>query len=63
MIKEDKRSVAEFIGKPIEHAEKYVSPVRVVAEDGKRFIVTAEYVGWRLNVETDKGIVTHAYWG
>jgi hypothetical protein len=62
-MKNTEHSIAEFIGKTVEHAEKYVRPVRVVAEDGKRYMVTRDYRPGRLNVELVDSKISRAYWG
>lgn len=55
--------VKEFIGRPIEYAEKYVSPIRVAVEDGKAYALTMDHQPFRLNVKLEKGIIVEAYWG
>lgn len=61
--KQDGRSVAEFIGRSVEHAEKYISPVRVYSEDGRSYIVKTDYCAWRLNVKLENRVVVDAFWG
>lgn len=38
-------------------------PVRKVAEDGRYFVCTADYIPERINVEVENGKVTKAFLG
>jgi len=59
----NKPHLNEFIGKPIEYAEKYVKTVRVAKENDKAYPLTADFRPERLNVELLGGLISKAYWG
>jgi len=63
MKTDGKHPISEFVGKSVEHAEKYIRPVRVIKEDGKVYMITSEYISHRLNVALLDGKIIEAYWG
>ena len=49
--------------KALDKVTKLGYSVRVIDRDGKKAIVTRDYVASRLNLSISGGLVVNAYWG
>ncbi len=60
-------SKEEYVGKSIDEAKKYATDggftIRIVEEDGKTFMLTADVKSDRLNFRVRGGYVTDVYGG